>query len=124
MTLVVILVVLVGVYFVFGGAETSVKDTETGGNSLSGATTEVKVINVDASRFEFSPSTITVKKGDHVRINIDNTDTVHGITIPDFSVSGIDSVDFIADKTGSFEFRCPTMCGEGHRNMKGTLVVE
>ena len=43
--------------------------------------------------------------------------------IPDLGVSGIDSVEFTADKAGTFEFRCPTMCGQGHMNMKGTLIV-
>ncbi len=84
----------------------------------------VKVINIDAQRFQFNPGSITVKRGDHVKIVIHNKDTTHGIMIPDYGVSGIEGVEFTADKVGTFEFRCPTMCGSGHRDMKGTLIVE
>ncbi|MEK6825967.1 MAG: cupredoxin domain-containing protein [Nanoarchaeota archaeon] len=90
-------------------------------NSVSA---ETKVINVKALSFTYEPKTITVKKGEKVKLIIDNSDKTHGIVIPNLSVSGIDSVEFTADKAGTFEFKCPTMCGSGHRDMKGTLVVE
>jgi cytochrome c oxidase subunit 2 len=34
------------------------------------------------------------------------------------------TVEFTADKSGTFQFRGSTVCGLGHRGMKGTLVVE
>lgn len=112
--LAVILIAGVGFYFISGSKIT--------GNAIN--SDNVRVINLKAERWEFTPGTITVKKGEHVKIMINNTDTTHGINIPDLGVSGIDSVEFTADKAGTFEFECPTMCGMGHREMKGTLIVE
>lgn len=93
------------------------------GNVVSGAD-DVHVITLKASRFQYSPSTITVSKGEHVKIVMENLDTTHGIAIPDYGVSGTDSVEFVADKAGTFEFHCPTFCGPGHKEMTGTLIVQ
>ena|SRR3989338_8419609 len=106
---------------VTGKVANSGSDNAIVSNSQSGDT---KIINIKAARWQFTPGTITVKKGERVKIMIDNTDTTHGIVIPDLGVSGIDSVEFTADKPGTYEFKCPTMCGEGHKGMKGTLIVE
>ena len=83
-----------------------------------------RLISLHAARFQYTPNVITVKKGERVKITLTNTDTTHGIVIPDLSVSGIDSVEFTPDRAGTFEFRCPTFCGSGHGGMKGTLIVE
>ncbi|PIN89169.1 cytochrome C oxidase subunit II [Candidatus Pacearchaeota archaeon CG10_big_fil_rev_8_21_14_0_10_32_14] len=92
--------------------------------SSSDTNSNTKVITIDAKKFEFTPNMIKVKKGDNVKIVLNNEDFAHGISIPDFNVKGIDSVEFTADKTGTFQFRCPTICGSGHREMTGNLVVE
>ncbi|MEK6945552.1 MAG: cupredoxin domain-containing protein [Nanoarchaeota archaeon] len=104
-----------------GGSSNAATDsnTVTAGNSAQN-----KVITLDAQRFEYTPSTITVKKGDRVKIVMNNIDTTHGIAIPDYNVTGVDGVEFIADKAGTFTFHCPTFCGGGHREMTGTLVVQ
>lgn len=80
-------------------------------------------IKLDAKRYFYSPNSITVKKGQKVKITVTNIDTSHGIDVPDFRVSGKDSVEFVADKTGLFIFRCIVNCGEGHMEMIGTLTV-
>jgi heme/copper-type cytochrome/quinol oxidase subunit 2 len=80
-------------------------------------------IKLDAKRYFYSPSSITVKKGQRVKITINNIDTDHGIDVPDFRVSGKDSVEFVANKKGLFIFRCIVNCGEGHMEMIGTLTV-
>ncbi len=111
---------------------TGISDTRISGKTNLESSAEVsssvsgtaRVIDVKASRFSYDPGTITVKKGDKIKLNIDNSDTSHGIIISELSVSGIDSVEFTADKVGTYEFKCPTMCGSGHRTMNGTLIVE
>ncbi|MBX4212180.1 cupredoxin domain-containing protein [Candidatus Pacearchaeota archaeon] len=106
-----------------GGSENNVgnENTDTGSTGVTG---ETKTITLDAMRFQYSPNAITVKKGDHVKIIVNNKDFNHGIVIPGYSVSGIDSVEFTADKAGTFQFRCPTPCGSGHMGMTGTLIVQ
>ena len=89
----------------------------------------VKEFMIEATLWQFSPSTITVNKGDVVKLTLKNVEGVHGIYVPDYNVSlkadagETKSVEFTADKAGTFPFRCNIMCGEGHREMTGTLVV-
>ncbi len=104
------------------------KTTET--QKTTTATSKIKEFNMVAKKFTFEPSTITVKKGDTVRINLNSADVDHGIGIKDFNVNlkvgkgETKSVEFVADKAGTFTFRCNTFCGEGHSEMEGTLIVE
>lgn len=107
------------------------------GCSINGAAvsaTETKEFDIKAKNWEFSPDTITVNKGDKVILNIESLDdgsgVGHGITIPIFGVSksfrGGESVtvEFIADKKGTFPFFCSVYCGSGHGDMKGKLIVK
>lgn len=84
----------------------------------------IKEFTVSAFRFGYSPDVIEVSKGDKVRINIDNTDTIHGIRIPDLNLKGNNTIDFTADKEGEFNWYCNNMCGEGHRQMGGKLIIK
>lgn len=83
-----------------------------------------QIIDISAKRFEFTPNIIKAKKGETITLRIDNQDTSHGITIPELGVKGKNELTFIAEKTGAFEFRCATPCGNGHRTMKGTIMIE
>jgi cytochrome c oxidase subunit 2 len=90
---------------------------------------EVKEINVTAKQWEFTPSSITVKKGQSIRLRITSQDVTHGFSLLDFGINeqltpgGTVEIQFIPDKAGSFTFRCSVFCGSGHGGMKGTLVV-
>jgi len=94
------------------------------------ATNPVKEFNMTAKQWAFDPEVITVKKGDNVRLKIKSIDVSHGFSLPEF---GFDqelepgkevTVEFIASKKGEFTFFCSVLCGQGHRDMKGKLVVE
>ena len=83
-----------------------------------------------AKRWEFSPSTVTVAKGQRVVLTITSSDVTHGFSLPDFGVTaklvaGQETrVEFTPDKTGSFTFSCNEFCGTGHGSMRGTLIVQ
>lgn len=95
-------------------------------DSSSSASGDVKEITVNAKSFEFSPNEIKVKKGEKVKLTLKNTDGAHGLEIPDYNVNlqKDGSVEFTADKAGTFDFDCSVMCGAGHSDMKGKLIVE
>jgi cytochrome c oxidase subunit 2 len=82
-----------------------------------------------AKQWDFVPSTITVNKGDTVKMIINSIDVKHGIAIPEFGVNSdlnpgeITTIEFVADKSGSFRFFCSVFCGSGHGSMEGTLIV-
>ena len=83
-----------------------------------------------AKNYEFDPSVITVKKGEKVRLFITATDRDHGIKIQGYDIDQVlkkgatATIEFTADKAGTFEFKCSVYCGMGHRKMKGKLIVE
>jgi heme/copper-type cytochrome/quinol oxidase subunit 2 len=90
----------------------------------------VKTFDVTASRFLFEPATITVVKGDSVRLRLQSADRPHAFAIKAFRVKTLIpkvgeavTVEFVADQAGVFEFTCAEYCGTGHAGMKGRLVV-
>lgn len=88
----------------------------------------VKEFTVDGKNFAFTPALVSVKKGDTVRIKFINSQGFHDFVIDEFKVAtpqikeGEAVVEFVADKTGSFEYYCSV---GSHRamGMKGTLQV-
>ena len=91
---------------------------------------DVKTIDVAASRFEFEPATISVVQGDTVRLRLHSEDRTHAFAIKAFRVKASIpkggetlTVEFVADRAGTFEFACSEYCGTGHSKMKGRLVV-
>lgn len=91
---------------------------------------EVNEIKVTAKKYEFNPNVIKVKQGDHVRLVITATDRDHGFKLEAFNIDQElrkgepATVEFTADKAGTFPFQCSKFCGLGHKRMKGQLVVE
>ena len=94
------------------------------------AQTDVHEIQVTARKYEFAPATITVKKGEHVKLVITAVDHDHGFKLEAFGVDKLlkkgqsTTIEFTADKAGTFPFECSHFCGMGHGKMKGQLVVE
>ena len=89
----------------------------------------VKEFTMTAKQREFVPGTITVNKGDKVKITVTSIDVTHGFRLPDFGVNErLDpgkpvDIEFVADKVGTFTFSCSVPCGSGHGGMRGQLVV-
>jgi cytochrome c oxidase subunit 2 len=92
---------------------------------------EPQVVNVIARRFAFEPSTITVAVGQPVRLMVRSEDGVHGVEIKKFKVNkdvprGGEAViiNFTPNTVGEFPIMCSEYCGDGHDDMRGTLVVQ
>jgi plastocyanin len=90
----------------------------------------VKEFTVTGNNFSFSPNVITVKKGDKVKITFNNTQGFHDFKIDEYGVAtkqaqspDTEVLEFIADKTGAFQYYCSV---GSHRKMGmwGTLKVE
>lgn len=99
--------------------------------SPSGAMTEgsVKTFTMNTGAFYFKPDTITVKKGDTVKLSITNDGGFHNFTLDEFNVAAqlpagkATEVSFVASKAGTFEFYCSVMDHRA-RGQKGKLIVE
>ncbi len=106
-------------------------DTTTGSSTNNNPTTpSVKKFTMTAKQWEFIPSTITVNEGDEVELTVKSIDVTHGFSLPTFGVSEIlepektTTINFVASKKGTFTFFCSVQCGTGHKDMKGTLIVQ
>ncbi len=107
----------------------------------------VKVIEVTAKKYEYTPGEIHVKKGTRVQLKLRAIDRTHGFKIALYPDGAAQSgppglrladpqeswklekeqeriVEFTADRAGTYSFKCSNFCGLGHRGMHGKLVVE
>ena len=88
-----------------------------------------KEIHITAKKFDFTPDTITLKKGEPVVLVVSSQDRKHGFNLRAFGIrADVDpgktaQIRFTPDKTGKFTFSCDVFCGEGHEDMTGTIVV-
>lgn len=109
------------------GKGTSVQQQDTGVSNQNG---DVKEFKITAKQFAFEPSTIEVNKGDKVRLIVTSIDVPHGISISEYGINErLDvgkpvTIEFTADKQGTFTAFCSVFCGSGHGNMKGKLIVK
>ena len=90
---------------------------------------QVKEFTVSGGEFYYEPSALAVKKGDKVRIVFKNADGFHDFRIDELGVATkkindgqTDTVEFTADKVGSFEYYC-SVGKHRQMGMKGTLTV-
>ena len=89
-----------------------------------------KEFRLTARKYQFSPTTISVKQGDRVKLIITAIDADHAFKLEAFNIGRTlpkgqpVMIEFTADRTGSFPFECSHFCGLGHRKMKGQLTVE
>jgi heme/copper-type cytochrome/quinol oxidase subunit 2 len=92
-------------------------------------TPQERTFRVDAQQFAYSPSELKVNPGDKVIIQLVSTDVVHGLYVDGYDISieadpgQTKTLTFIANKPGSFRFRCNVTCGAMHPFMIGKLTV-
>jgi cytochrome c oxidase subunit II len=115
--------------------------------SAQGQSDPPRVIEVTAKKYEFSPDEIRVKRGEKVRLKIHSVDENHGMKVSVYPEGnkdksapglilanpqengGVDKgheqiLEFVADRAGTYDFKCAVMCGVHHGRMKGKLIVE
>jgi heme/copper-type cytochrome/quinol oxidase subunit 2 len=88
-----------------------------------------RTFRIEARQFAYSPSELYVNPGDMVTIQLVSTDVVHGLYVDSYNISveadpgQTATLTFIANKPGSFRFRCSVTCGAMHPFMIGKLTV-
>lgn len=86
-------------------------------------------IKITARQFEFEPTLITVQKDKPVRLLITSADVQHGFAIEELGINkklkanAVTVVEFTPTRVGRFPFECSVMCGSGHDEMMGELIV-
>lgn len=93
------------------------------------STPQERTFRIEAQQFAYSPSELSVNPGDRVTIQLVSTDVVHGLYLDGYDISveadpgQTATLTFVADKSGSFRFRCNVTCGAMHPFMIGKLTV-
>ncbi len=91
---------------------------------------EARTIMIHVSNWEFTPSTITVKKDENVSLYLMGMEGSHGLEIPGLGISetigegDMKTIKIPTDKPGTYNFFCNVVCGLGHGDMIGTIVIE
>ncbi len=140
--LIAVLVLLAGGFMLLGrkpqvpqnevGQEAATSETvdttveETGANEA----TDVQTFTLDGANFKFSETEIRVKKGTKVKIVLNVKDMMHDWVVDEFNarteqvaVGKTTSVEFVADKAGTFEYYC-SVGNHRAKGMVGKLIVE
>ena len=96
---------------------------------VTSAAPQERTFRIDARQFAYSPSELQVNPGDKVTIQLVSNDVVHGLYVDGYGVSveadpgQTATLTFVANKPGSFRFRCNVTCGAMHPFMIGKLTV-
>jgi len=116
--------------FVYGCAKSNV-GSEGFNTDVSGRLEgDTRIIDAEAWQFDFSPNPIVVNQGDKVKILMTSNDLTHGFRLPEFGINEIltpgvqKTIEFTADKAGTYPFLCSVSCGVGHGRMRGSLIVK
>lgn len=87
------------------------------------------LIQIHMKNWEFTPMTVTVRKGENVRLQLIGDEGIHGFAVPDLNLNvrveagETVTVDLDTSVAGTFEGFCSIPCGAGHKEMKVTIVV-
>ncbi len=101
------------------------------GATISPSAMSGSEITVEGSEFKLTPSKITVKKGEKVKLTFKNAGKFqHDYGIADLNVSTKriqpgeeDTIEFTPEETGEFKFIC-SVGNHEEQGMVGTLTVE
>jgi cytochrome c oxidase subunit II len=101
-------------------------DTDSSSSSQTGEATSNNVIDIKATNWEFDQAEYSVNAGEEVSISLTNNEGMHGIAIDEFDVNieGDGKASFTPDQPGEYIIYCSIPCGEGHSEMKSTLIVK
>jgi heme/copper-type cytochrome/quinol oxidase subunit 2 len=94
-----------------------------------GGSGETREVQMTAKKYQFSPAVIQAKQGEHIKLIITATDHDHGFECGAFHINQLlkkgkpTTIEFTADKPGTFSFHCSHFCGMGHLKMKGQIIV-
>lgn len=96
-------------------------DGDTSTESSSG-----NEMNVTATNFEFNQGEYTVTAGEEVSVSLTSDEGMHGLAIDEFDVNieGEGDATFTPKEPGEYTIYCSVPCGQGHADMKSTLIVE
>jgi cytochrome c oxidase subunit 2 len=87
-------------------------------------------IDIVASNWKFTPSTITIPVNEPTTLRLTSASGVHGLESPDLGIpkttitpNNFQLVTFTPTKPGKYVLHCAVICGPGHADMTLTIIV-
>lgn len=86
-------------------------------------------ITLTARNYRFSPTRIEVAQDDLVKLTVQSEDVAYSVTIDEYRVSrrvpagGTTTLEFRADRTGTFTYYSNLTSDARHAQMKGEIIV-
>jgi cytochrome c oxidase subunit 2 len=87
-------------------------------------------IKVVMKRYSIEPNPIRLKQGHPATLEVSTADVQHGFNVQAFNIDEPiqpgkpATIHVTPPEKGQFNVECDIVCGPGHDNMQGTLVVE
>jgi len=89
------------------------------------------IIEITTEQFRFTPNLINVTHDETITLRITSIDVTHGFQLEEYDLFNIivpagdtSDITFKANIKGTFRFFCTVLCGAGHSDHLGTLVVD
>lgn len=96
-----------------------------GDDKKNDATGNVVEVNLKASNFAFDQEEIHAKAGDTIKFTLTNEEGAHSINIDGYgTVNDGQTLEFVVKEPGEINFYCNVVCGTGHGDMKGKIIVD
>lgn len=81
-------------------------------------------IDIAASNWKFTPSTVTVHVGELTTLRVTSSEGVHGLQSDELGIAAttmlpgkFETVTFTPKKLGTYKAHCSVVCGAGHADM-------
>ncbi|MEK6855351.1 MAG: cupredoxin domain-containing protein [Nanoarchaeota archaeon] len=133
-SLIALLTVGIGIFFILSNSNSDNSDI-TGNTVNNPKNINMKTFVVDSANLRFyidgieNPD-IKIKQEDKVRIEFTSSEGFHDWVVDEFNArtekinaGGSSSVEFVADKKGTFEYYC-SVGQHKAKGMKGNLIIE
>lgn len=104
-----------------------------------------RYVTITAHKYAYEPSVLRVNKGDRIHLSLMASDVTHGFYLEGYDLDAqvppgdfnfmvrwpsqsktfkpTDEINFVANRSGKFRYRCSNTCGYMHPFMQGELIV-
>ena len=112
---------------------------------LGRAAPHERSFTITAHKYAYDPPILRVNRGDQLRIRLVAKDVTHGFYLEGYNLDAkvrpenptfwarrpsehedykeVEEINFVANRTGKFRYRCSITCGYMHPFMQGELIV-
>ena len=81
-------------------------------------------------KFAIEPAVIRLTRGENVVLDVSTRDVQHGFGVPQLQINEtvqpgkVTEIELDTSKKGEFRVDCSIICGPGHDNMSGKIIIE